>query len=242
MTLLGIFKSGAGHISYLFCDGKHDAVMEDEATKIEHELPQSPFIALPPGTLSALLLFLDPIELAKLAQTCRSLHASIYSPGWGISRKEVWGKVEVGQGLVANEHEIDYQTLLPLIIRVRTVVPNWEQYHSFIAPPRPLRSESKEREVCTPVGAIHHDMAICLLRFQETEILKFDFAARIGLILQNIATQNSISRSLIMARVPGTPNGFGLWPSPYNYPEPNKQPMSSTAPSSFVVRTQRVPP
>ncbi|OAX42511.1 gamma-glutamyltranspeptidase [Rhizopogon vinicolor AM-OR11-026] len=31
--------------------------------------------------------------------------------------------------------------------------------------------------------------------------------------------------------VPGTPNGFGLWPSPYNYPEPGKRPLSSTSPT-----------
>ncbi|ESK85216.1 hypothetical protein Moror_11399 [Moniliophthora roreri MCA 2997] len=31
--------------------------------------------------------------------------------------------------------------------------------------------------------------------------------------------------------VPGTPNGFGLWPSPYNYPEPYKKPLSSTVPT-----------
>ncbi|KAH7914136.1 gamma-glutamyltranspeptidase [Hygrophoropsis aurantiaca] len=31
--------------------------------------------------------------------------------------------------------------------------------------------------------------------------------------------------------VPGSPNGFGLWPSPYNYPEPGKRPLSSTAPT-----------
>ncbi|KAK0485936.1 gamma-glutamyltranspeptidase [Armillaria novae-zelandiae] len=31
--------------------------------------------------------------------------------------------------------------------------------------------------------------------------------------------------------VPGTPNGFGLWPSPYNYPEPGKRPLSSTTPT-----------
>ncbi|KAJ7497284.1 gamma-glutamyltranspeptidase [Mycena latifolia] len=30
---------------------------------------------------------------------------------------------------------------------------------------------------------------------------------------------------------PGTPNGFGLWPSPYNYPEAGKRPLSSTAPT-----------
>ncbi|KAJ7462294.1 gamma-glutamyltranspeptidase-domain-containing protein [Mycena galericulata] len=30
---------------------------------------------------------------------------------------------------------------------------------------------------------------------------------------------------------PGTPNGFGLWPSPYNYPEPGKRPLSSTVPT-----------
>ncbi|KAF8331090.1 gamma-glutamyltranspeptidase [Cantharellus anzutake] len=30
--------------------------------------------------------------------------------------------------------------------------------------------------------------------------------------------------------VPGTPNAFGLWPSPYNYPEPGKRPLSSIAP------------
>lgn len=31
--------------------------------------------------------------------------------------------------------------------------------------------------------------------------------------------------------VPGEPNGFGLWPSPYNYPEPGKRPLSSTTPT-----------
>jgi gamma-glutamyltranspeptidase/glutathione hydrolase/leukotriene-C4 hydrolase len=30
--------------------------------------------------------------------------------------------------------------------------------------------------------------------------------------------------------VPGTPNAFGLWPSPYNYPEAGKRPLSSTVP------------
>ncbi|GLB37095.1 putative gamma-glutamyltranspeptidase [Lyophyllum shimeji] len=31
--------------------------------------------------------------------------------------------------------------------------------------------------------------------------------------------------------IPGVPNGFGLWPSPYNYPAPGKRPLSSTAPT-----------
>ncbi|KAJ6499312.1 gamma-glutamyltranspeptidase [Mycena sanguinolenta] len=31
--------------------------------------------------------------------------------------------------------------------------------------------------------------------------------------------------------VPGVPNGFGLWPSPYNYPEPGKRPLSSMVPT-----------
>ncbi|KAG1900607.1 gamma-glutamyltranspeptidase [Suillus fuscotomentosus] len=31
--------------------------------------------------------------------------------------------------------------------------------------------------------------------------------------------------------VPGRPNGFGLLPSPYNYPEPGKRPLSSTTPT-----------
>ncbi|KAI0311986.1 gamma-glutamyltranspeptidase [Amylostereum chailletii] len=30
---------------------------------------------------------------------------------------------------------------------------------------------------------------------------------------------------------PGTPNPFGLWPSPFNYPEPGKRPLSSTVPT-----------
>ncbi|KAH9992573.1 nucleophile aminohydrolase [Russula vinacea] len=31
--------------------------------------------------------------------------------------------------------------------------------------------------------------------------------------------------------IPGVPNAFGLWPSPYNYPEPHKRPLSSTSPT-----------
>jgi gamma-glutamyltranspeptidase / glutathione hydrolase / leukotriene-C4 hydrolase len=31
--------------------------------------------------------------------------------------------------------------------------------------------------------------------------------------------------------IPGIPNAFGLWPSPYNYPEPNKRPLSSIVPT-----------
>ncbi|KAI9442113.1 gamma-glutamyltranspeptidase [Lactarius indigo] len=31
--------------------------------------------------------------------------------------------------------------------------------------------------------------------------------------------------------IPGVPNAFGLWPSPYNYPEAQKRPLSSTAPT-----------
>ncbi|KAF8070173.1 gamma-glutamyltranspeptidase [Lyophyllum atratum] len=31
--------------------------------------------------------------------------------------------------------------------------------------------------------------------------------------------------------IPGVPNGFGLWPSPFNYPAPGKRPLSSTAPT-----------
>jgi len=30
---------------------------------------------------------------------------------------------------------------------------------------------------------------------------------------------------------PGTPNAYGLWPSPYNYPAPHKRPLSSTVPT-----------
>ncbi|KAL4066312.1 gamma-glutamyltranspeptidase [Scleroderma yunnanense] len=31
--------------------------------------------------------------------------------------------------------------------------------------------------------------------------------------------------------IPGIPNAFGLWPSPYNYPEPGKRPLSSMTPT-----------
>ncbi|KAI0341981.1 gamma-glutamyltranspeptidase [Trametopsis cervina] len=31
--------------------------------------------------------------------------------------------------------------------------------------------------------------------------------------------------------IPGVPNAFGLYPSPYNYPQPGKRPLSSTAPT-----------
>jgi gamma-glutamyltranspeptidase / glutathione hydrolase / leukotriene-C4 hydrolase len=31
--------------------------------------------------------------------------------------------------------------------------------------------------------------------------------------------------------IPGAPNAFGLWPSPYNYPQPGKRPLSSMVPT-----------
>jgi gamma-glutamyltranspeptidase len=31
--------------------------------------------------------------------------------------------------------------------------------------------------------------------------------------------------------IPGTPNAFGLQPSPFNYPEPGKRPLSSCVPT-----------
>jgi gamma-glutamyltranspeptidase/glutathione hydrolase/leukotriene-C4 hydrolase len=31
--------------------------------------------------------------------------------------------------------------------------------------------------------------------------------------------------------IPGVPNAFGLWPSPYNFPAPHKRPLSSTVPT-----------
>ncbi|KAJ7572194.1 hypothetical protein C8J56DRAFT_906235 [Mycena floridula] len=163
------------------------AIMEPGATNIEHEysviqneeyiamqdeppfspladLPQSPLVSLPPELLSALLLLLDPVELGKLAQTCRSLHASIHAPGWGLW-KEVWGRLGLGRVWVTtktkeeeerehkgkreqtNHHEttpkrreIDYQIFLPSLIHARTVVRNWERYHD----PNSSRDDSEQ--------------------------------------------------------------------------------------------------
>ncbi|KAJ7571813.1 hypothetical protein C8J56DRAFT_131490 [Mycena floridula] len=121
---------------------------------MEHESKHeySPLVALPPELLSSLLILLDPVELGKLSQTCRSLHAVIHSPGWGLW-KEVWGRLGLGRVWVTtktkkeeerehkskrkqtNHHEttpkrreIDYQTFLPSLIHARTVVRNWERY------------------------------------------------------------------------------------------------------------------
>ncbi|KAF9452369.1 gamma-glutamyltranspeptidase [Macrolepiota fuliginosa MF-IS2] len=66
-----------------------------------------------------------------------------------------------------------------------------------------------------------------------------------GMAVAVTSTVNSVFGSLVLDpvtgvllnnemddfSVPGTPNGFGLWPSPYNYPEAGKRPVSSTVPS-----------
>ncbi|KAI0355646.1 gamma-glutamyltranspeptidase [Trametes cingulata] len=45
-----------------------------------------------------------------------------------------------------------------------------------------------------------------------------------GVILNDEACMDDFS-------TPGMPNAFGLYPSPYNYPEPGKRPLSSTVPT-----------
>ncbi|KAJ3572198.1 hypothetical protein NP233_g3245 [Leucocoprinus birnbaumii] len=66
-----------------------------------------------------------------------------------------------------------------------------------------------------------------------------------GMAVSLTTTVNSVFGSLVLDpitgiilndemddfSVPGTPNDFGLYPSPYNYPEPGKLPMSSTSPA-----------
>ncbi|KAG0704532.1 gamma-glutamyltranspeptidase [Suillus ampliporus] len=57
-----------------------------------------------------------------------------------------------------------------------------------------------------------------------------------GMAVALTTTVNLIFGSMVLDPETGIilndePNGFGLWPSPYNYPEPGKRPLSSTTPT-----------
>jgi len=65
-------------------------------------------------------------------------------------------------------------------------------------------------------------MAVSLTHTVNTVFASQVLDAETGIILNNEMDDFS---------VPGTPNAFGLYPSPYNYPEPGKRPLSSTVPT-----------
>ncbi|KAG7091044.1 hypothetical protein E1B28_010104 [Marasmius oreades] len=67
-----------------------------------------------------------------------------------------------------------------------------------------------------------HGMAVALTSSVNGLFGSFVLDPGTGVILNNQMDDFS---------VPGTPNIFGLWPSPYNYPEPFKRPLSSTVPT-----------
>lgn len=52
-----------------------------------------------------------------------------------------------------------------------------------------------------------------------------------GSAVLDTATGVILNDEMDDASTPGIPNAFGLYPSPYNYPEPGKRPLSSTAPT-----------
>ncbi|KIK67468.1 hypothetical protein GYMLUDRAFT_155847 [Collybiopsis luxurians FD-317 M1] len=95
-----------------------------------------------------------------------------------------------------------------------------EYYHPLFDAPEDHGTASIETN--SHVSVIDKDgMAVAL-----TDTINTVFASQVldpetGIILNNEMDDFS---------VPGTPNAFGLWPSPYNYPEPGKRPLSSTAP------------
>ncbi|EEB89189.1 hypothetical protein MPER_12738, partial [Moniliophthora perniciosa FA553] len=65
----------------------------------------------------------------------------------------------------------------------------------------------------------------------ETGVILNDEVRNVALMLDVMRTEMNNLGQMDDFSVPGTPNGFGLWPSPYNYPEPHKKPLSSTVPS-----------
>lgn len=52
-----------------------------------------------------------------------------------------------------------------------------------------------------------------------------------GSLLIDPATGVLLNDEMDDFSIPGVPNAFGLWPSPYNFPAPHKRPLSSTVPT-----------
>ncbi|KAH7906765.1 gamma-glutamyltranspeptidase [Hygrophoropsis aurantiaca] len=167
-----------------------------------------------PSSGPALLHMLNLLEHFDLGslRTGLNVHRTVEAQKWtrigdpGFSENDTARIAEISSKAFAAR-------IVPRLTDDRTHSPEWYD---------PL-FDVKGTNGTSHVSAVDRDrMAVSL-----THTINLVFGSQVldpytGIILNNQMDDFSI---------PGVPNAFGLWPSPYNFPAPGKRPLSSTVPT-----------
>ncbi|KAH7922186.1 gamma-glutamyltranspeptidase [Leucogyrophana mollusca] len=174
-----------------------------------------------PTSGPALLHMLNLLEHFDLGpyRTGLNVHRTVEAQKFGFSARTRIGDIGFSPNDTARIGELSTKEFAARIVHRltddRTHPPEWYD---------PL-FDVKGTNGTSHVSAVDRDrMAVSL-----THTVNLVFGSQVldpntGIILNNQMDDFSI---------PGVPNAFGLWPSPYNFPEPGKRPVSSTVPTIF---------
>ncbi|EST05817.1 Gamma-glutamyltranspeptidase [Kalmanozyma brasiliensis GHG001] len=172
-----------------------------------------------PILLSVLnMLSLIPDFVSTPEATSLNIHRFVETLKFGFGQR-----TELADPAFMTGPELDRMSDIPTLSEAERLVPNITDDRTH-----PLDYYHPKFDIINDHGTMHlsildsSGMAIAL-----TSTVNLIFGSRVmdpstGVILNDEMDDTS---------TPGVPNAFGLAPSPYNYPEPRKRPLSSTCPT-----------
>ncbi|TIC14591.1 gamma-glutamyltranspeptidase [Wallemia mellicola] len=158
---------------------------------------------------------LESLDMVPPRKTADDLHKFIETMKFGFAERTRIGDVPFMNDTTAMLNMLNKSYAQETVDKITDRTHTWEYYGPDF--------EGKDTHGTTHLILVDDDDGVVTL----TSTVNGLFGSHVldehtGIILNNEMDDFSI---------PGHPNMFGLWPSPYNLPEPYKRPLSSTAPT-----------